>query len=107
MGIFDDGHDHDPVTGKEPEIRDDTFAQLVGIGFLIGIPATFLVMFAGLLLATGLTAAAPAIAWASLVGGGYFGGFVVLSVHLAGIENRERPVARQAPSADGHVPRAA
>lgn len=105
MGIFDDGHD--TATGKEPEIGDDTFAQLVVMGFLIGIPATFLVMFAGLLLTTGLTAAAPAIAWASLVGGAYFGGFVALSVHLAGLENRERPVAPQAQSAGGHTARAA
>ena len=101
MRIYENGDN--PGIGTEPELDDETFAELIGIGFLIGIPATFLVMFAGLLLATGLTAAAPAIAWAALVGGGYFGGFVVLSAHLAGIENRERLAARQARSADDRV----
>ena len=47
-------------------------------------------MFLVVLLGTGLTEAAPAIAWAALVGGGYFGGFVALSAATARIERQER-----------------
>lgn len=69
MAVFEDGRNQPAV--REPEFSDASFGRLFGIGALFGIPLTFMVVFLVVLLGTGLTEAAPAVAWADLVGGGY------------------------------------
>lgn len=79
-----------PAASRLPaEIDDVTFARTIGVGAIIGIPVTFMVVFAAMLLATGIPGVAPAIAWTAIVGGAYFGGFVALNVVVGEMERLE------------------
>ena len=86
-----------PVPASEPalpidtdELSDEEFAYEVGIGALIGIPVVFVLFFALLLATIQHPEIAPAAAWAALVGGGYFGGFVAISRAMAKHEQEAR-----------------
>lgn len=90
------------------EMTDQEFGHQVLLGAVVGIVATFVVMVTGLLIFTGIGRAAPAMAWAAIVGGGFFGGTVTISLAMARAEKAEkaeREARRARRSAD--PPRAA
>ena len=72
-------------------LSDKAFGRLIAIGVLFGIPIMFIVFFPMFLLGTGQPGAAPAVLWASLVGGGYFGGFFVLLAMERGEPDESTP----------------
>ena len=86
----------------EPDdMTDQDFAHHVVLGGAVGI----LVMFAFLILGMAVTGldsdVAPAFAWAAIVGGGFFGGLVTLSLAMARAEKAEKAerAARRAEAA--------
>ena len=72
------------------DLDDSSFGRTIIFGAIVGIPVTFMLLFAAMLLATDQPGVAPAMAWTAIVGGGYFGGFVALNVALAELERRDR-----------------
>ena len=75
---------------SEFDMSDQEFGHQVVLGAVTGIVVTFVVMVTGLIVFTGIGDAAPAMAWAALVGGGFFGGTVTLSLAMARAEKAEK-----------------
>lgn len=75
---------------SEYDMTDQEFGHQVLLGATVGIVVTFVVMVTGLILFTGIGEAAPAMAWAAIVGGGFFGGTVTLSLAMARAEKAEK-----------------
>ncbi|HZQ78472.1 MAG TPA: hypothetical protein VFE55_14140 [Acidimicrobiia bacterium] len=72
------------------DMSDAEFGYQVILGATVGIVVTFVVMTVGLLATTGIGAAVPAMAWASIVGGGFFGGTVTVGLAMGRAEEAER-----------------
>ena len=89
------------------DVSDEGFARAIVLGALVGVPVTFILVFVAFLVVVHEPAAAPAFLWASLVGGGYFGGFVALNAALARLEGSERHETSQPARHQAQVPHAA
>lgn len=87
------------------DLNDVDFGRTISLGALIGIPVTFMLLLAAMVIGIDEPGVAPAMAWTALVGGGYFGGFVALNLALAQFERYERDEAirRNHPSAQRTV----
>jgi|GEM_PF-4566603 len=68
------------------EMTDASFGYQVVLGAAVGIVVTFVVMTVGLITTTGIGSAVPAMAWASIVGGGFFGGTVTVGLAMGRAE---------------------
>lgn len=80
------------VTEEVPpdDMTDQDFAHHVILGGAVGTVAMFAFLIVGMAV-TGLDSdVAPAFAWAALVGGGFFGGLVTLSIAMARAEKAEK-----------------
>lgn len=72
------------------DMTDQDFAHHVILGGAVGTVAMFAFLIVGMAV-TGLDSdVAPAFAWAALVGGGFFGGLVTLSIAMARAEKAEK-----------------
>jgi len=91
-----------PVDESRPadpyEMSDASFGYQVVLGATVGIIVTFVVMTVGLIATTGIGSAVPAMAWASIVGGGFFGGTVTVGLAMGRAEkaSKEARAARAA-----------
>ena len=72
------------------EITDQEFGYQVVLGAVVGIVVMFVVMAVAMLFITGIEDTVPAMAWAAIVGGGFFGGTVTLSLTLGRVEKAEK-----------------
>jgi len=84
---------HDGLVTDEAhpdDMTDEDFAHHLILGGAVGIVAMFAFLIVGMAV-TGLDSdVAPAFAWASIVGGGFFGGLVTLSLAMAKAEKAEK-----------------
>ena len=90
-----------PEHAEPDDMTDQEFAHHVILGGAVGTLAMFAFLIVGMAV-TGLDSdVAPAFAWAAIVGGGFFGGLVTLSLAMARAEKAEKAerAARRAEAA--------
>jgi flagellar motor component MotA len=74
----------------DDEMTDQDFARAVVLGAVVGIVVTFVVMVVGLMIFTGIGSAVPAMAWAAIVGGGFFGATVTVGLAIDRTEKAKK-----------------
>lgn len=72
------------------EMSDQEFGHQVLVGAIAGIVGSFVVMSLGILLFVGEASAIWSMAWAAIVGGGFFGGTVTVGLAMGRAEKREK-----------------